>query len=120
MLYHLTELEAGKLKGEIELDKAYFVGKRKGKRGTSCGGGNCRFWVPGAGWACLYQSRGIGQCGSIDPISSRQNLQKFRLFHGCFSRVSILKTVWQTPYSESYEMVCGSPTKNHINGIVGF
>ena len=32
-LYHLAELEGGKLKGEIELDEAYFGGKRKGKRG---------------------------------------------------------------------------------------
>ena len=29
-LYHVTKLEAGKLKGEIELDEAYFGGKRKG------------------------------------------------------------------------------------------
>ena len=32
-IYHLAELEGGKLKGEIELDEAYFGGKRKGKRG---------------------------------------------------------------------------------------
>ena len=31
-LYHLTELEAGRLKGEIELDEAYFGGRRQGKR----------------------------------------------------------------------------------------
>jgi len=31
-VFHLTELEGGKLKGEIELDEAYFGGRRKGKR----------------------------------------------------------------------------------------
>ena len=31
-LYHLAELEGGKLKGEVELDEAYFGGRRKGKR----------------------------------------------------------------------------------------
>lgn len=30
-LYHLAELEGGKLKGEIELVEAYFGGLRKGK-----------------------------------------------------------------------------------------
>jgi len=38
MLYHLSELEGGKLKGEIELDEAYFGGRRKGKRGRGAGG----------------------------------------------------------------------------------
>lgn len=37
-LYHVTELEAGKLKGEIELDEAYFGGKRKGQRGRATAG----------------------------------------------------------------------------------
>jgi len=32
-IYHVAELEAGKLKGEIEIDEAYFGGRRKGKRG---------------------------------------------------------------------------------------
>ena len=32
-VYHVAELEAGKLKGEIEIDDAYFGGRRKGKRG---------------------------------------------------------------------------------------
>src|SRR5215213_1181483 len=32
-LYHTAELEAGRLRGEIELDEAYFGGHRKGKRG---------------------------------------------------------------------------------------
>jgi transposase len=37
-IYHLAELEGGKLKGEIELDEAYFGGKRKGKRGRGAAG----------------------------------------------------------------------------------
>src|SRR3990167_6232712 len=32
-IYHMAELEGGKLKGEIEIDDAYFGGRRKGKRG---------------------------------------------------------------------------------------
>ena len=37
-LYHVTELEAGKLKGEVELDEAYFGGRRKGQRGRATAG----------------------------------------------------------------------------------
>ena len=37
-LYHVAELEAGKLKGEIEIDEAYFGGRRKGKRGRGAAG----------------------------------------------------------------------------------
>ena len=37
-IYHVSELEGGKLKGEIELDEAYFGGRRKGKRGRGAAG----------------------------------------------------------------------------------
>jgi transposase len=32
-IYHITELEGKKLSGEIEMDEAYFGGRRKGMRG---------------------------------------------------------------------------------------
>lgn len=38
VLYPVTELEGGKLKGEIELDEAYFGGRRKGERGRGAAG----------------------------------------------------------------------------------
>jgi len=34
-VFHVAELEGGKLKGEIELDEADFGGKRKGKQGRA-------------------------------------------------------------------------------------
>jgi transposase len=37
-VYHVAELEGGKLKGEIELDESYFGGRRKGKRGRGAAG----------------------------------------------------------------------------------
>ncbi len=37
-IYHVAELEADKLKGEIEIDEAYFGGRRKGKRGRGAAG----------------------------------------------------------------------------------
>src|SRR3990167_601780 len=38
ILYHICELEGAKLSGEIEIDDAYFGGKRKGNRGRGAGG----------------------------------------------------------------------------------
>lgn len=38
LLYHVCELEGAKLSGEIEIDDAYFGGKRKGNRGRGAGG----------------------------------------------------------------------------------
>lgn len=43
VLYHTTEREGGKLKGEIELDETYFGGRRKGKRGRGAVGKNLVF-----------------------------------------------------------------------------
>jgi len=37
-IYHVAELEGKKLKGEIEMDEAYFGGRRKGKRGRGADG----------------------------------------------------------------------------------
>src|SRR3989344_4442999 len=37
-IYHVAELEAGRLKGEVEIDEAYFGGRRKGKRGRGAAG----------------------------------------------------------------------------------
>ena len=38
VLYHVCELEGAKLSGEIEIDDAYFGGKRKGNRGRGAAG----------------------------------------------------------------------------------
>lgn len=38
VIYHVAELEAGRLKGEIEIDESYFGGRRKGNRGRGARG----------------------------------------------------------------------------------
>ena len=38
IIYHISELEGAKLSGEIEIDDAYFGGRRKGQRGRGAAG----------------------------------------------------------------------------------
>ena len=107
-LYHVTELEAGKLKGEIELDEAYFGGRRKGQRGSRPRGQKRRLRAPGAGGPRVYESRRISQCGGIDAAYSSAHPERVGLFHRCLSRVAILKTLWPPSYGESCESL-GEP-----------
>lgn len=37
-LYHIAELEGTRMSGEVEMDEAYFGGRRKGKRGRGAAG----------------------------------------------------------------------------------
>ena len=45
LLYHQCELEGRKLSGNIEIDDAYFGGKRKGKRGRGAAGKKVWYWA---------------------------------------------------------------------------
>ena len=53
-----TELEAGRLKGEIELDEGLLVGRRKGKRGRGAAGKVLfsAFWRDGRVYTLVVQS----------------------------------------------------------------
>ena len=93
-LYHVTELEASKLKGEIELDEAYFGGKRKGQRGRSPAGKNVVFG--------LLERKGSAYC--TDAFRGHQSLKRYGHHH----TVNHAKTL------------VGRRTKNPINGIEGF
>src|SRR3989344_3818970 len=43
-IYHVAELEGGKLNGEVEMDESYFGGRRKGKRGRGAARQKHCFW----------------------------------------------------------------------------
>ena len=77
VLFHLTELEAGRLKGEIELDEAYFGGRRKGAwaRGRRQKRG---FRAAGARWTGLHQGRSVGHGGGIDAPHQGRHPQRAR------------------------------------------
>ena len=119
-LFHLTELEAGRLKGEIELDEAYFGGRRKGKRGRGAAGKSVVFGLlerDGRVYTKVVQSvtaeelmrhiKGHTRKGSVyytDAFRGYQSLQRYGKHH-------------TVSHSKSF---VDRRTKNHINGIEGF
>jgi transposase len=119
-LFHLTELEAGRLKGEIELDEAYFGGRRKGKRGRGAAGKSVVFGLlerDGKVYTKVVQSvtaeelmrhiKGHTRKGSVyytDAFRGYQSLQRYGKHH-------------TVNHSKSH---VDKRTKNHINGIEGF
>ncbi len=72
-LHPHTELEAGRPKGEIELDEAYFGWHRINKARAWCRRYERGFRPSGAGCPRVYQSRGVGFGGEID--AAHQNPQ---------------------------------------------
>jgi transposase len=120
-LFHLTELEGGKLKGEIDLGEAFFEGKRKGKRERAAAGKSVVFG--------LLERENRVYTKVVESVSadelmrhSSQDAEGFGLLHRRLSRLSVLETVRETLYDQSLQDVRQSPrrVKNHINGIEGF
>ncbi len=115
-LFHLTELEAGRLKGEIELDEAYFGGRRKGKRGRGAAGKSVVFGLlerDGKVYTKVVQSVTAGELmrhikghtrkGSVyytDAFRGYQSLQRYGKHH----------TV------SHHRTLVDRRTRNHING----
>ncbi len=119
-LYHTAELEAGRLRGEIELDEAYFGGKRKGKRGRGAAGKSLVFG--------LLERKGHVYTRVIEGVSAPVLMQHIKektrkgsvYYTDSFRGYQSLKRYGkhhQVNHSKSY---VDKRTKNHINGIEGF
>jgi len=119
-LYHTAELEAGKLRGEIELDEAYFGGRRKGKRGRGAAGKSLVFG--------LLERKGRVYTKVVEHVSAAELMQHIRqrtrkgsvYYTDSFRGYQSLKRYGkhhQVNHSKSY---VDKRTKNHINGIEGF
>jgi len=119
-LYHLTELEAGKLKGEIELDEAYFGGKRKGKRGRAAAGKSVVFG--------LLERDGRVYTKVVESVSAEELMQHIQAktrkgsvyFTDAFRGYQSLKRYGKHHTVNHTKSFVDRRTKNHINGIEGF
>lgn len=119
-LYHTTELEAGRLRGEIELDEAYFGGRRKGKRGRGAAGKSLVFG--------LLERKGRVYTRVVENVTAEELMRQIKehtrkgsvYYTDSFRGYQSLKRYGkhhQVNHSKSY---VDKRTKNHINGIEGF
>ena len=117
-IYHVSELEAGKLKGEIELDEVYFGGCRKGKRGRGAAGKSVVFG--------LLERNGLVYTRVVELITADELMSHIRertrkgsvYFTDTFRSYRSLKRL-----GKHHTISHGKrfpKTKNHINGIEGF
>jgi transposase len=118
-IYHVAELEAGKLKLEIEIDDAYFGGRRKGKRGRDAGEKSI---VLG-----LLERDGGAYIKVVERVSAdepmayiRKHTRKGLVYYtDTFRSYNSLKH-WGKHHRLNHGKAFVYRSKNHINDIEGF
>jgi transposase len=119
-LFHLTELEGSRLKGEIELDEAYFGGHRKGKRGRAAAGKSVVFG--------LLERDGRVYTKVVEQVTAeelmrhiRQHTRKGSVYYtDSFRGYLSLKRYGKHHVVNHSKSMVDRRTHNHINGIEGF
>ena len=119
-LFHVTELEGGKLKGEIELDEAYFGGRRKGKRGRGAAGKSIVFG--------LLERDGRVYTRVVTHLTAEELMRHIRAhtrkgsvyFTDAFRGYQSLKRYGKHHVVSHKHTFVNRRTRNHINGIEGF
>jgi transposase len=122
ILFHTAELEgaANKLSGEIELDEAYFGGRRKGQRGRGAAGKSLVFGLLERGGRIytkvIENADAATLMAHIQQRTRKGSVYFTDLFRGYNSlrRYGVHRTV-----NHSKQFV-DRRTKNHINGLEGF
>lgn len=120
LVYHTCELEGGKLKGEIELDEAYFGGRRKGKRGRGAAGKRVVFG--------LLERHGRVYTTVVEHLTADELMQHIKAktrkgsvyYTDAFRGYRSLKRYGKHHTVNHAKSLVDKKTKNHINGIEGF
>ncbi len=118
-IYHVTELEGGKLKGEIEIDESYFGGRRKGKRGRGATGKSIVFG--------LLERNGRVYTKVVEQVTAEELMAHIRThtrkgsvyYTDTFRSYNSLKRLGKH-YTVNHSKAFVYRGKNHINGIEGF
>ena len=119
-IYHVAELEAGKLKGEIEIDEAYFGGRRKGKRGRGAAGKSIVFG--------LLERDGRVYTKVVEQVTADELMTHIKAhtrkgsvyYTDTFRSYNSLKRLGKHLTVNHSKHMVDKRTKNHINGIEGF
>lgn len=119
IIYHQCELEGKRLSGDIEIDEAYFGGRRKGKRGRGAAGKSV---VLG-----LLERQGKVYTRVVDTITAEQLLEVIRaktrkgsVFHtDTFKSYNSLHQFGKH-FKVNHAKTLVTKNHNHINGIEGF
>jgi transposase len=121
-IFHVAELEAmeSKLSGEIELDEAYFGGRRKGQRGRGAAGKSVVFG--------LLERDGRVYTKVVENVSAETLLTHIRAktrkgsvyYTDAFKGYQSLKRYGKHHTVNHTKSLVDRRTKNHINGIEGF
>lgn len=118
-IYHVTELEGGKLKGEIELDESYFGGRRKGRRGRGAAGKSIVFG--------LLERNGRVYTKVVEQVTADELMQHIKqhtrkgsvYYTDTFRSYNSLKRLGKH-HRLNHSKAFAYKGKNHINGIEGF
>ena len=119
-IYHVAELEGGRLSGEIELDESYFGGRRKGKRGRGAAGKSIVFG--------LLERDGTVYTRVVEGVSAEELMAIIRkktrkgsvYFSDKFRSYNSLKRLGKHHTVKHEKHLVDKRTGNHINGIEGF
>lgn len=119
IIYHVAELEGGKLSGEIEMDESYFGGRRKGKRGRGAKGKSVVFG--------LLERNGRVYTRVVEHVSAEELLEVIRkktrkgsvYYTDTFKSYNSLKRLGKH-HTINHGKAFAFRGKNHINGIEGF
>ena len=119
-VYRVTELEGKKLRGEIEMDEAYFGGRRKGKRGRGAKGKSIVFG--------LLERDGRVYTRVVEHVSKeelmgiiKKKTRKGSVYYtDTFRSYNSLKRLGKHHQVNHSKTLADRRTKNHINGTEGF
>jgi transposase len=122
LLFHICELEGAKLSGEVEIDEAYFGGKRKGQRGRGAAGKSVVFGLLERDGRVYTKVVYTLSADHLMEIIRKKTRKGTVYFTDSFKSYRSLKRFGKHyTVSHSKEFVRkGRKYKSHINGIEGF
>src|SRR3990167_3010201 len=120
MIYHVSELENSQLKGEIELDEAYFGGRRKGKRGRGAAGKSIVFDLLERSGRVYTK---VGEQVTAEELMHhiQEHTRKGSVYYtDTYRGYQSLRRYGKHRTVNHSKSHVDRKTKNHINGIEGF